>query len=39
MARTENERRRDESVVNLLVSILATLEKVLVKLENKHARK
>jgi hypothetical protein len=39
MARTENERRRDESVVNLLVSILATLEKVLIKLENKNARK
>ena len=41
MARTPNEKTRDETIVNALARILETLEKIvtLLSLENKDGRK
>ena len=39
MARTPNERTRDDAIVNALSRILETLEKIVTVLENKNAGK
>tara|TARA_Y100000034_G_scaffold123756_1_gene171016 strand:- start:501 stop:620 length:120 start_codon:yes stop_codon:yes gene_type:complete len=39
MARTENERKRDEQMINLLLGILKELQSLNSKTENKNASK
>jgi hypothetical protein len=39
MARTDNERKRDEQIINLLNSIRIELQKLNKNLENKNASK
>ena len=39
MARTQNEKDRDESIMNILSAILKSINKMIGLLENKNARK